>query len=151
VYLQLLDADPAWSYYDFAEFVFVGSELSGPGEHIFSIEDTGFRKHGYFVGATFIDSFMLTGVDFQEGGTFREATFAKDLIIKNSRFKGLDFFKAKLTRCAFFTEVGFLSYAIFQAAHFTGTRGGYAVKFESSRFHGITNFSGAFFTLGDDR
>ncbi len=146
--VQLLDADAAWSYYDFAEFVLVGTKLSGPGEHIFSIEDTSFRKRAYFIGATFIDSFVLAGVDFQDGGVFREATFARDLIIKNSRFKGLDFIKTKLTQCAFFTEVDFLSYALFQDACFTCTRDGYVVKFEGSRFHGITDFSSAFFTLG---
>ncbi len=148
--VRLLDADPASKYYDFTEFIFVGSKPSDTEKHIFSLEDTGFRKHAYFNGAAFLDSFALAGVDFQDGATFLEAAFSRDLMIRNSRFRGLNFSKTKLSQCAFFTAVEFLSFSLFQDVCFAGPSGGFVVKFEDSRFDGITDFRGASFALGDE-
>src|ERR1051325_1652957 len=56
--VQLLDADGAGRDYDFAEFVFVGSELrtkNGSEEHVLHIADTAFRKQAYFTVASFLD------------------------------------------------------------------------------------------------
>jgi uncharacterized protein YjbI with pentapeptide repeats len=151
--VQLLDADGAGRDYDFAEFVFVGSEIrtkSGSEEHVLHIADTTFRKQAYFTGASFLDSFELEGVDFQDGADFVYATFAHDLRIENARFRGITFNHATLANLAVFTKVQFLNYALFAKARFTGTESDYTVKFKDSRFEGITDFSGAIFTLGDE-
>lgn len=153
--VQLLDAAGEGREYDFVEFVFVGSELrtkSGTEEHILDIGETVFRKEAHFMGASFLDSFELESVDFQRGANFIGATFARDLRIKNARLNGVDFGGAKFTRTAAFTKVEFLNFALFGNAQFTGTTGnGYTVRFEDSRFEGITDFSNAAFTLGDDK
>lgn len=65
--VQLLDAAGEERDYDFAEFVFVGSEIrtkNGSEEHVLDIEDTVFRKQAYFTGASFLDSFDLEGCRF---------------------------------------------------------------------------------------
>ena len=90
-------------------------------------------------------------MDFQGGATFVEATFAHNLRIENARFNGLDSCKTKFTQLVSFTKVEFLNYALFGNAQFTGRDDGYAVKFEDSRFEGITDFSGAAFALGDQQ
>lgn len=72
--------------------------------------------------------------------------------IENARFNGVDFIEAKFTQTASFTKVEFLNFALFGNAQFTGTTGnGYTVKFEDSRFEGITEFSGTAFMLGDEK
>lgn len=149
--VKLLDAYETGRNYDFAEFVFVGSE---PGtkkvseEYVFHISDTAFCKQAYFTGASFLDSVALDGVEFQRGADFDYATFAHSLKVENTRLFGVDFNNAKFAGLTVFTKVEFLNYALFGKAQFTGTEVGYAVKFEDSRFQGITDFSGAIFTLG---
>lgn len=151
--VQLLNADEAAKHYDFAEFVFVGSELrtaDGAEQHTFRIADISFLKQAYFIGASFLDAFTIEHVDFTGGAEFREATFADDLRIANARFCGLNFAKAKLRQHASFTTVEFANYALFDNAQFTGTTIGHVVTFKDSRFDGITSFSRAAFILGDE-
>jgi uncharacterized protein YjbI with pentapeptide repeats len=151
--VQLLNADKAVKWYDFAEFVFVGSELTtthGVAEHALHIADTIFLKQAYFTGASFLDSVALERVDFKDGADFRVATFAHDLRIANARFHGLDFSNATARQLAFFTKVEFLSFTLFEKTQFTGATDGYVVKFEDSHFEGITDFSRAAFALGDE-
>jgi hypothetical protein len=150
--VRLLDAAEAPRDYDFAEFVFVGSERRtnrDSEEYFLHIADMTFRKQAYFTGASFLDSLALEGIKFQDGASFDHATFARDLSIDNTAFRGIDFTAAKFTQFAFFTNVGFLSFALFANTHFTSTSGG-KVRFEDSRFEGITEFSDAVFALGDE-
>lgn len=150
--VKLLDANEAGRNYDFTEFVFVGNEpgiSSDSEEHVFHIADMAFGKQAYFTGASFLDSFVLDGVEFQHGANFDYATFAHNLKIENTRLHGVDFNNAKFDNYAAFTKVEFLDYALFGKARFNGTEVGFAVKFEESRFEGITDFSGAVFTLGN--
>lgn len=148
--VRLLNAYEDAKYYDFAEFVFVGSEIrtaSGSEEHVLRISDMAFRRQAYFMAASFLDSFELDGVEFQDGARFGEATFARNLRIENTRFRGLDFTKAKVAQLAFFIKVEFLSFALFENVRFTGIADGYAVRFEDDRFQGIAEFSGAVFDV----
>jgi uncharacterized protein YjbI with pentapeptide repeats len=150
--LQLLDTDKAARVYDFAEFVFAGNEIETKGgsqKYVLHIADTIFCKQANFIGASFVDSFVLERVDFQNGAEFKYVTFDCDLRIENTRIRGSDFNQAKFMRLAIFTKVEFLSYALFTGVRFTGISSGYTVKFEDSRFQGITDFSGAVFALGD--
>jgi hypothetical protein len=150
--VRLLDADAAEKYYDFAEFVFVGNEVSTKNDvahYGLHIADTTFQKEAYFTGASFLDAFELDGVDFQRGANFDEATFAHDLRINSARFfQSLDFANATVSRFAFFTKVEFRNFTSFHNTRFTGATNGYVVKFEDSHFQGITDFSSAAFLLG---
>ncbi len=145
--VQSLNEDDTLQCCDFREFVFVGDEPSAPR---LLIEDTEFRKPAYFTGAFFVDSVELSDVFFHESATFRSATFAGDVRMNNVRFRGLDFSNATLARLALFINVEFLSYTFFEETRFTGNTAGYVVKFEDSRFQGITDFSGSAFILGGE-
>lgn len=153
--VRLIDAAGEDTDYDFAEFVFVGNEIrmkSGSEEHVLELADAIFRKKAYFTGASFLDSFGLESVNFLDGADFDYTTFAGDLRIHNARFKGLEFIKAKFRQRVSFTKVEFLNFALFGNAQFTGAAdGGHTVMFEDSRFEGITEFSDAAFTLGDEK
>lgn len=78
--VQLLNAETAAKYYDFVEFVFVGDDVEA---HTLYIGDTIFLQKAYFIGAYFLDSVTLEGVDFRDGADFRRATFAGDLRVAN--------------------------------------------------------------------
>jgi len=146
--VQMLIAETEAKYYDFAEFVFVGG---GSGPHKLHIADTVFLKQAYFIGACFLDPLALEGVEFQGGADFRQATFASDLKVTDSRFRGLDFVRAEFGQLVSFNKVEIISFALFYNARFTGTAAsGYVVKFEDSRFDAIVDFSGAAFALGKD-
>lgn len=145
--VRLLIAETGAKYYDFAEFVFVGG---GAGPHTLHIADTVFPRQTYFTAACFLDSFTLEGVDFRDGADFRQATFAGDLQVTNARFGGLDLSGAECGRLVTFAKVEIVSFALFHDARFTGTAGGYVVKFEDSRFDATTDFSGVAFLLGDE-
>jgi uncharacterized protein YjbI with pentapeptide repeats len=150
--VRLLDDHDAETYYDFTEFVFPGSDLitkSGAQQYLLRISDVIFRKHAYFTGALFLDSFELEQVDFHNGATFDQAIFHHDLTFKKARFRGLDFTEAKFTNGVSFNEVESLSFALFSNATFEATRNSALVYFKNSRFEGITDFSDADFTLGD--
>lgn len=151
--VRLLDAHGTGRSYNFSEFVFVGGEPgtgSGSEEHTLLIDGMTFRKQAYFTGASFLDPLALRGAKFQGGADFDYATFCRDLRVENTHFHGVDFNRAKFTHPAVFIKVAFLNYALFESARFTGAAAGYAVKFEDSHFDGITDFSGAVFSLGDE-
>lgn len=152
--VRLLDSQGAVSDYDFVEFIFVGNEArkeSRSQVHTLHLRDLTFRKQAYFIGASFLDSFTLEDVNFQGGANFVGTTFTGDLRIEKTRFNGLDFTRAKFTRAASFVKVEYLNFALFGKAQFTGsTGGGYTVRFEDSRFEGITDFSDVAFALGDE-
>ncbi len=148
--LQLLDADGTVTRYDFAEFVFVGIEIQTKGgtqHHLLRIADMSFKLQADFTGSSFLDSFELDRVDFQKGANFSETTFYRDLKVTQTRFVGFEFDKAKAEHLAFFIKVEFLSFALFNGAHFMGRTEGHAVKFEDARFEGIADFSGATFAV----
>lgn len=150
--LKLLDGDGAYTAYDFSEFVFVGNDVtptSGHKEPVFRLVDVTLQKQAYFTGASFIDSVAIEHVRFSNV-TFDNTSFAQDLKVVATSFHGIDFNRAAFRRLALFTRVEFLNYALFHNTQFTGTTGGYVVKFEESRFEGITDFSQARFTLGDE-
>lgn len=150
--VRLLDDHDAETYYDFTEFVFPGSELitkSGAQQYLLRISDVIFRKHAYFTGALFLDSFELEQVDFHNGATFDQAIFHHNLTFKKARFRGLDFTEAKFTNGVSFDEVESLSFALFSNATFEAKRNSALVYFKNLRFEGITDFSDADFTLGD--
>jgi uncharacterized protein YjbI with pentapeptide repeats len=151
--VQLLDEHDAERYYDFAEFVFLGSDLRekrGAEEYFLLITDVIFRKQAYFTGASFLDSFELERVDFQDGASFDRAVFHHDLAFEKTRIRGLDFAETKFTDGVSFKEVEFLSFTLFPKATFRATRSSALVFFKNSRFEGITDFSAADFTLGDE-
>jgi hypothetical protein len=151
--VELLDAGDGQGYYDFAEFVCVGGSLdaeSGSDRSVLRIEGVTFRKAVYFTAASFLDSLELDRVDFQGGATFDQATFADDLKVRNTTIRGLNLCDASMARRVSFSSVQFLDHALFNNAKFNGTTSGSVVKFEDSRFEGITDFSGAVFTLGDE-
>ncbi len=151
--VQLLNDDNTLEYYDFRDFVFVGDEpktTNSSERHVLHIAGTVFRKPVYFTGSSFIDSFELDAVDFQEGAKFRKTTFAGDLRVTNTQFQGLEFSNTTFVQLAYFINVEFLSYALFENTRFTGTTSGYVVKFKDSRFYGITDFSGSTFNLGSE-
>lgn len=149
--LQLLDRTPA--NYDFAEFVFVGSEIkteSGAASHVLCVIDTIFRKEAIFTGAFFLDSVEFDGVVFEQGATFPKSNFLKNLRMANTRCRSLDFERAKVAGTAFFVEVNCISQALFNRTRFTCTTDGYVVKFDGVRFQGITTFADSAFMLGDE-
>jgi uncharacterized protein YjbI with pentapeptide repeats len=150
--VQLLDEHDAERYYDFAEFVFLGSDLivkSGNEEYLLRITDTIFRKEAYFTGASFLDSFELERVELHEGASFDQAIFHHDLTFEKIPIRGLDFTEAKFHGGVSFNEVASLSYTLFSKATFETTRNSAVVRFKDSRFEGITDFSAADFTLGE--
>jgi hypothetical protein len=149
--LSVLDTDEAIVLYDFAEFAFVGS---GPGstgiraEHVVRIAGTTFAKAAYFTAAVFLDPVEIEDVEFSGGATFDRATFASELRIVSTHFRDLDFSGAVFAHRAFLRDVECRSFADFARARYTGTIGGSIVRFERVRFQGITDFSGAQFTVG---
>ncbi|HSY50290.1 MAG TPA: CHAT domain-containing protein [Thermoanaerobaculia bacterium] len=151
--VELLDAGEGPNYYDFAEFVCVGGSVdgeSGSERDVLRIEDATFRKAVYFTAASFLDSLELDRVDFQGGATFDHATFAGDLKVRNTTIRGLNLCDASMARRVSFSSVQFRDHALFNNGRFNGTMSGAVVRFEDSRFEGITDFSGAVFTLGDE-
>src|SRR5215213_2294950 len=92
--VQLLDMHDAERYYDFTEFVFLGNDFrtkDGFGENTLRITNTTFRKQAYFTAALFLDPVELEGIDFQDGASFNQAIFKRDLRFANSSIRGLDF------------------------------------------------------------
>src|SRR5437868_107516 len=80
--LQLLDTDKTSRVYNFAEFVFVGSEVATKKEspeYLLHFADTVFGKQAYFTGASFLDAFVLEGCDFRGAANFEYVNFAGDL------------------------------------------------------------------------
>lgn len=151
--VEFLDARDDQSYYDFAEFACVsGSSCaeSGSDRSVLRIEDVIFRKAVYFTAASFLDSLELDRVEFQGGLTFEQATFADDLKVRNTTIRGLNFCDANIAQRVSFSSVQFRDHALFNNSKFNGRTSGTMVKFEDSRFEGITDFSGAVFTLGDE-
>lgn len=149
--LQLLNADTAVEYYDFAEFVFVGGPTTGGTElHKCHIADTNFLRQAYFTAASFLDSVTIERIDFRDGADFRHATFAGDFRVAQAHFRGLSLANAELRRHVLFEKVEIVTYALFDNAKFTGTADGYVVKFEDTRFDAIADFSGVAFLLGTE-
>lgn len=149
--VQMLNAEQAAKYYDFAEFVFVGSEASsGSASPSLHISHTMFLRQAFFTSATFFDSLILERVEFRDGADFRRASFVGDLKVAEARFAGIELGGAEFRRLVLFSKVEAVSFALFTDARFTGNELGYVVKFEDSRFEGITDFSGVAFLLGDE-
>lgn len=145
--LKLLEAEET-NYYDFAEFRFVGNrfkEKLNQKHHLLCFKNLTFKKQAYFVGAVFDDLLELGDVNFEDGASFYEATFAQDVSIHNTYFRGLQFCNAQFKQRALFSKVVFQSYALFEHTQFKGSTGGYVVKFEDSQFKGITDFSNCIF------
>jgi hypothetical protein len=150
--VKLLDVHDAERFYDFTEFVFLGSAYrtkSGAAERLLRIVDTNFRKQAYFTGASFLDPFELERVDFQDGASFDQANFTHGLTFGNTRSRGLDFTEVRFTDEVCFRDIEFLSFTFFAKATFTTTKNSLLVLFQDSRFEGVTDFSAADFTLGD--
>jgi uncharacterized protein YjbI with pentapeptide repeats len=150
--VRMLDEHDAERYYDFAEFVFPGNDLitkRGVEEYSLRITDTIFRKEAYFTGASFPDLMEFERVDFQQGASFDQAQFHRDLKFEKARIRGLDFTEAKFTDGVSFKGVEFLSYTLFSSATFAATTNSPLVLFKDSRFEGIADFSAADFTLGN--
>lgn len=142
--LQLLDADEDRSWYDFAEFLFIGDESESeadPGSPVFRIHGRPFQKGVYFTGASFLDPVELADVDFLDTVSFGEATFDRGLRIENTKFRVLDFAGAYVKQPAIFSGVEFRGSAVFHASRFSGQTEGRAVGFERSRFHRMAIFS----------
>lgn len=71
--VQLLDAVDTQNFYDFAEFRFVGSELTkklSSKQYVYHITNMTFRKQAYFTGALFLDSLKMEKVNFENGASF---------------------------------------------------------------------------------
>lgn len=146
--LHMLNADETHDFYNFAEFIFVGNELRTKPDsthYALSIKDITIPKRVYFTRAFFVDTFEIERVNFENGATFDETTFASNLKIKDSRFSGLSFISAQLKQQVLFSNVDFLGYTLFENAKFTGNNGNYSAKFQDSRFQGLADFSGAIF------
>lgn len=147
--IDLLNTDDALVVCDFAEVVFVGDiPESGSQENVLRIAEMTFSKAAYFTAASFLDSLALDRVEFRQGATFDQATFAQELRVGDTKIHGLSFCHARVAGRALFNEVEFLDYALFMNAHFSGTAFGAVVRFQASRFEGITDFSDAAFILG---
>jgi hypothetical protein len=76
--VRLLDIHGA-ARYDFAEFVFVGDEVTTPKgarENLLRIADFSFQKKAMMNGAQFLDSVEMEQVEFKGGAEFSGATFA---------------------------------------------------------------------------
>ena len=147
--LKLLEAEDLNNYYDFAEFRFVGNSFKNKynqKDHALCFKNITFKKQAYFVGALFEDLLELENVNFEDGASFCEATFAQDVNIQNTFFRGLQFSNAQFKQRALFTNVKFQSYALFDNTKFKGKNAGYVVKFENSQFKGITDFSNCIFS-----
>jgi len=150
--IHLLDEHDVDRYYDFAEFVFLGTDLitkSGAEQYLLRLTDMVFRKQAYFTGALFLDSLELERIDFRDGASFDQATFQNSLTLAETQARGLDFTAAKFTDGVTFKGVSCLSFGLFSKATFAATRRSALVLFKDSRFDGITDFSDADFTLGD--
>lgn len=151
--VQLLNEHDIERYYDFAEFIFIGGDLSEnrvAEAYLLRINNEIFRKQAYFTGASFLDLFELERVDFQDGASFDHAVFHHDVAFEKSRFVGLDFAGAEFTDGVSFKEVEFLNFTLFPKTIFRATRNSAQVFFKNSRFDGITDFSAADFSLGDE-
>lgn len=149
--VELLNANQALKSFDFSEFVLVGAEIATPAgarQHVLGIEDATFLREANFTKATFVDGFTLERVNFKQGADFREATFTSDLRVTQTQFNGLSFTRARVRERALFTNVAFDSYAWFDRSEFTGASPGHVVKFQDSRFEGVTTFCDVAFALG---
>jgi nucleoside phosphorylase len=138
--------------YDFTEFVFVGSkiETSNQNEHyIFRVNDISLKKEACFLGASFLDSTIFDDIIFTEGADFQQTTFKRDLEFTNVNFGRLDFDKAEFLSKVFFTSIQIKNSALFCDTKFSGATYGFAVKFDKIMFDGITSFSDASFSLGE--
>jgi uncharacterized protein YjbI with pentapeptide repeats len=139
--------------HDFAEFVFVGDEVTTKGGsevQVLHIRDTVFRRAADFTGSSFSDSVEFDAVHFQRGATFKGATFYRDLKISNTRSADFDFVRAEIRGLAFFREVDCTGVALFDDARFTGSSDGFVSRFDGVQFQGLTTFAGASFRLGDE-
>lgn len=150
--LEQLATDESVKAFDFAEFVFVadedGAESAQPAT--FRIAATTLAKRCYFVAAVFLDRCELRDVDFAGGVCFSDAVFEEDLWVEKVRFAGFDFISATFHQRAVFLDVESVSYALFQKSSFHGTGDGQVVRFERSRFAGITDFSSVEAFLGSE-
>jgi hypothetical protein len=152
--VRLLDEHGTERHYDFAEFVFVGSETStkrGGTEHVLRIEDTVFLKQAHFTAARFHDRVEMARVRFPNGMGMDGATFPRGLAVTDAYINGAAMSGARFGHTRF-VRVEFASYALFDDARFTGTApgGGRSVYFGESVFRGLTNFTGAVFDLHGD-
>jgi|GEM_PF-1094981 len=142
--LGLLDADEERNWYDFCEFVFVGTSAdpdADPAQKPFRIADRTFSETVYFMGASFLAPLELQGVSFNGSASFTQATFEQDVRISATTFRGFDFIRGHAKRRFLCSNVEFLSYALFDHSRFTGETIEPVVKFSDSRFQGITDFS----------
>jgi len=148
-----LNADPSLRYFDFAEFVLVGSlghdDGAGPQMSL-RIAQASFSKQAYFTGARFEDTLILEEVKFLGGADFRQASFAGELLVSNSTFQGLTCGTAAFHKRVWFKNVEVTSYALFDQTKFSSEWVGYAVRFEDTKFDAITDFSEANFFLGKE-
>jgi len=152
--VRLLDTCGQERYYDFAEFVFVGTEAEtgkdGAPAYRLVIADTTFRKQAQFIAARFLDAVELERVDFPSGAEFDGAAFGGELEVRDARLNGAGFGEVRFARTRFI-GVDFQSYALFSRSRFTGRAGGgYAVEFRDVRFRKLTDFTAAAFELADD-
>jgi uncharacterized protein YjbI with pentapeptide repeats len=140
--LHILDARPGGpSYYDLAEFVFVGES----SKELLHLSGLTFQKQALLTGASFLDSVELIDVNFANGAMFVGATFHGDLALNRVSLHGADFSRALFKGRAAFQKTAFDSYALFGKTRFAGS----SVVFDESSFEGITEFSNAIFELGD--
>lgn len=151
--VRLLDVHDASRFYDFAEFVFVGTPAPGRfggTEHLFRIADIDFPGTAYFTAARFVDRVEMERVRFPSGIQLEGATFERELAVLDSVIKGAGMSGARFDHTRF-VRVEFASYAFFDDARFTGrvVGGGHSVHFAHSVFRGLTNFAHAVFDLGD--
>jgi uncharacterized protein YjbI with pentapeptide repeats len=144
----LLNEHGTERHYDFADFVFVGSQTptkDGGTEHLLRISDIEFQKKAYFMAAHIADPMEMERVRFPCGFVFDSATFAGALTLTDVYVNNAGMNRAHFQR-AWFVRVEFVTYAGFGGARFTGTStGGPAVWFRDCRFRGLTDFSDADF------
>lgn len=146
--VRLLGEDDAVTYFDFAEFVFVGRGGEGADAHPLEIDGEVFAKKSYFTGATFLHPLRLNQVDFRDGASFEGAAFERELEIMDARLRGIDFIAAEMKGRTAFFRLEVPSYALFRNARFSGTVDGRAVLFEDCRFGSVFDFSDAELVLG---
>lgn len=147
--VRLLDEYDSKTYYDFAEFVFVGERLEAKKDgslYALVFSKVVFSKEAKFIGSTFADSTQFHALTFEKGVDFVGAIFKDKLGMRECSVTSSGFDKTFFEKNVHFQDVHFLgTYAIFSDAVFNNS-----VFFRECKFEGMAILSYVVFNQSKD-